>query len=141
PCVRFARRRPSWRRDRPHAGAATRASPEPTMTSPVPPVSAAVRPRPATVSFRRGGLLALCSLASLALVSALPAQTAVEPTDDDEQDADAVVLSPFTVDASQDKGYRATSTLAGSRINTSLRDVASSISVVTSEFLRDTAAV
>src|SRR5690606_416807 len=70
------------------------------------------------------------------------AQTAAQPpADDDDQNDDTVVLSPFEVDASQDKGYRATSTLAGSRINTSLRDVASSISVVTTEFMRDTAAV
>ena len=43
------------------------------------------------------------------------------------EDEDVVILSPFVVDASQDQGYRATSTLAGSRINTNLRDVAQSI--------------
>lgn len=49
-------------------------------------------------------------------------------------------LSPFTVDASEDTGYSATSTLAGTRIRTDLRDLGSSISVVTSEFLEDTGA-
>lgn len=111
------------------------------MTSPLPRASAAT-PRLSPVRFRRGTLAAFCTLASLAFVSTLSAQTAAQPpADDDDQNDDTVVLSPFEVDASQDKGYRATSTLAGSRINTSLRDVASSISVVTTEFMRDTAAV
>lgn len=52
-----------------------------------------------------------------------------------------VVLSPFVVDSSKDEGYRATSTLAGSRINTELKDVAASITVVTKEFMKDVAAV
>lgn len=54
------------------------------------------------------------------------------------QDDDEVFeLSPFEVDASQDSGYRATSTLGGTRINTSLRDVGSAISVITKEFIDD----
>lgn len=47
-------------------------------------------------------------------------------------------LSPFTVDASEDTGYRATTTIAGTRIKTQLRDIASSISVYTEEFIEDT---
>ena len=54
---------------------------------------------------------------------------------------ETVVLSPFVVDASQDKGYRATKTLAGSRISTDLKDVAAPITVVTKEFIDDLAAV
>ncbi|MDO8539052.1 MAG: hypothetical protein Q7S40_01315 [Opitutaceae bacterium] len=50
---------------------------------------------------------------------------------------DVVVLSPFTVDTTLDRGYQATNTLSGTRINTSLRDTASSVSVFTPEFLRD----
>ena len=46
-------------------------------------------------------------------------------------------LSPFEVDASQDIGYRAINTLAGSRLNTNLADVGSSISVMTQEFIED----
>ena len=57
--------------------------------------------------------------------------------DDDE----TIVLSPFVVDAEEDAGsYQATSTLAGSRVKTDLRDVASAITVVTAEFLKDTGA-
>ena len=50
-----------------------------------------------------------------------------------------IELSPFTVDASRDKGYRAENTLAGSRLNTPLRDTAASVSVFTEEFLQDLA--
>ncbi len=55
----------------------------------------------------------------------------------DEANDEIIELSPFEVDASQDRGYRATSTLGGTRINTSLRDVGSAISVVTRELLDD----
>ncbi len=47
-------------------------------------------------------------------------------------------LSPFSVDASNDARYRATNTLAGTRIRSELKDVGASISVVTKEFLEDT---
>jgi TonB-dependent Receptor Plug Domain len=49
-------------------------------------------------------------------------------------------LSPFQVNESQDRGYFASSTLSGTRLNTSLADVAASISVVTKQQLADTAA-
>jgi hypothetical protein len=52
----------------------------------------------------------------------------------------ALVLSPFLVEAQEDRGYLATSTLAGTRLRTNLRDVGSAISVVTEQFLKDTAA-
>ncbi len=62
---------------------------------------------------------------------------ATSPKVEDE----TITLSPFIVNSSKDQGYRATSTLAGSRINTELKDVASSITVVTKEFFKDVAAV
>ena len=56
-------------------------------------------------------------------------------------DSEGVVsLSPVVVEAGEDKGYTATSTLAGTRVRTNLRDIASSVSVVTEEFLRDAGA-
>jgi hypothetical protein len=64
--------------------------------------------------------------------------TAVASTETTEE---VVRLSPFIVDATADKGgYKATSTLAGTRVRTDLKDVASSISVVTQQFLQDTGA-
>jgi iron complex outermembrane recepter protein len=61
-----------------------------------------------------------------------PAAPATPPVD-----AGVVELSPFTVNAAADKGYRAENTLAGSRLNSSLRDTPSSISVFTEKFLLD----
>lgn len=55
---------------------------------------------------------------------------------DDEEEI--FELSPFTVEGTEDGGYRANSTLAGTRIRTNLRDVGSSISVMTDQFLGDT---
>lgn len=57
-----------------------------------------------------------------------------------EEDPSVYDLSPFTVDASEDSGYLANSTLAGTRIKSDLKDIGTSIQVVTSEFLEDTGA-
>lgn len=48
-----------------------------------------------------------------------------------------VELSPFVVSTSKDVGYQATSTLAGTRLNTNLKDVGAAVSVYTQEFLED----
>jgi outer membrane receptor protein involved in Fe transport len=48
-----------------------------------------------------------------------------------------VALSPFVIEENTDVGYLATSTLAGSRISTPLKDVAAQISVFTPELMRD----
>jgi iron complex outermembrane receptor protein len=50
---------------------------------------------------------------------------------------DVVQLSPFSVDASEDSGYRAHNTLAGSRLNSSLRDTPGVLDVLTADFLDD----
>jgi iron complex outermembrane recepter protein len=66
--------------------------------------------------------------------AAEPARPRADPA------APPVVLSPFAVSADSDLGYQATSTLAGSRFKTDLKDTAASIAVLTSEFLSDTGA-
>jgi hypothetical protein len=83
------------------------------------------------------GATAVC----LATVLRLQAQTTAPATGPaTEENEEVLVLSPFVVSAEEDAGsYRATSTLAGSRIRTDLRDIASPISVVTAKFLKDTA--
>ena len=53
-------------------------------------------------------------------------------------DQEVLVLSPFVVEADEDTGYAATSTLAGTRIKTNLKDVGDAVSVVTKKFLQDT---
>jgi len=50
---------------------------------------------------------------------------------------DIYELSPFSVDSSGDVGYAARNTLAGSRMNTALRDTPAPISVYTAEFISD----
>lgn len=57
---------------------------------------------------------------------------------DDDSEEEVFELSPFTVEGSSDSGYQATSTLAGTRLRTDLRDVGSAISVITTQFLQDT---
>jgi outer membrane receptor protein involved in Fe transport len=79
--------------------------------------------------------------AVLAVVASTFAQTANPPAlgtaSSSAGDGSVVRLSPFEVTSSSDVGYQATDTLAGSRMNTSLRDVAASISVFTEEFMKD----
>ncbi len=61
------------------------------------------------------------------------AQTA--PTGDSSAGDPAVVLSPFTISASQDVGFVAASSLAGGRLATDLKDTPLAYSVITREFL------
>jgi hypothetical protein len=85
-------------------------------------------------------VVVVTSTLCLAVLPSLRAQTAAAPAATNQTD-DTVVLSPFIVDARSDEnGYRANSTLAGTRVRTDLKDVASAISVVTQQFLQDTGA-
>ena len=74
------------------------------------------------------------SLAALLLpsASAQAADSAAKSAADE-----TVVLSPFAVNSEKDHGYQATNTLAGTRLNTPIRDLGASISVYTREFLND----
>ncbi len=81
------------------------------------------------------------SVLCLATVLRLTAQTTAPAQGQKSDQEETLVLSPFVVDASEDAGgYAAKSTLAGTRVRTDLKDVASSISVVTKQFLQDTGA-
>jgi len=71
------------------------------------------------------------------LALAVASSPSVSAQDESEE---VFELSPFQVDASQDTGYTATSTLAGTRVRTNLKDLGAAISVYTTEFLEDTAA-
>ena len=53
-------------------------------------------------------------------------------------DVDEVIeLSPFTVDVSGDKGWRASTTLTGSRTNQELKNIPISVDALTTEFMED----
>ena len=79
-----------------------------------------------------GGL----TLILLTVVNALRAQAPVPaPT------AEALVLSPFVINADADTGYAPNETLSGTRLRTQTRDVASAMTIVTGEFLHDIGAL
>lgn len=59
----------------------------------------------------------------------------------DKPESSAVQLSPFLVSESETQGYYASSSLAGTRLKSDLRDLASSVQVVTREFMDDVGAV
>ncbi len=91
-------------------------------------------PTPSSLRLRRPAATALLVAATALTASA---QTAAPSTAGDTP----VELSPFVVNTDKDTGYAATSTLAGSRLNTELRDTPAAISVMTREFLLDIGAV
>ncbi|HUR59917.1 MAG TPA: TonB-dependent receptor plug domain-containing protein [Opitutaceae bacterium] len=76
-------------------------------------------------------VVALASLAAPIATAAQPAPTTNDPGNNPVQ------LSPFEVRSDLDVGYVATSSLAGSRMNTDLRDTPVAISVFTRDFLDD----
>jgi len=79
----------------------------------------------------------------LAICFCLVATNLLAQSADDEllDEENVYTLSPFEVTTDDNVGYLATTSLAGTRLKTDLRDVGSAISVVTSEFLQDTGAV
>ena len=81
-------------------------------------------------------LVALASISTLG--GGLSAQTTNPQTAVPTPATDDVIeLSPFVVSPDDDTGYRASGTLAGTRLRTDLRDVAASISVITKDFMDD----
>jgi iron complex outermembrane recepter protein len=60
-----------------------------------------------------------------------------EPARDDK----VIELSPFVVAADEDIGYQAQNTLAGSRLNSSLKDTPGVLDILTSDFLADIGAL
>ncbi len=56
---------------------------------------------------------------------------------EEDDDRNVYELSPFQVDESGTVGYYSSQTLAGGRLNTDLKDIATSVQVVTQEFMQD----
>lgn len=86
-------------------------------------------------------ITAVCALAGISFTPLSHAQSASTPAAEpaaSATDSEVVVLSPFVVDVSKDKGYRATNSISGTRLNTAIKDLPMPIEVVTEEFLRDT---
>ncbi|MDA0349726.1 MAG: TonB-dependent receptor plug domain-containing protein [Verrucomicrobia bacterium] len=56
---------------------------------------------------------------------------------EDDNEDDVFEISPFVIEEDTDIGYLASQTMAGGRLRTDLRNVGSSIQVVTAEFMED----
>ena len=84
----------------------------------------------------RSLLLATLACAPVARQSVAPPPAPAKPADAEPIET----LSPFVVQTSRDTGYQATSTLAGTRLNTPVKDLAASISIYTKDFIEDVGA-
>ncbi len=96
---------------------------------------------PRLVASQRTRASAFGQIVALALALAVgctfaSAQTALMPPGRNETDQ-AIVLSPFEVNTARDIGYVASSTLAGTRFNTQLKDTPAALSIFTADFLED----
>lgn len=91
-----------------------------------------------TIQVRNYLALALLAAAPKLMAQAAPQPAAAPVTETAE---DTITLDPFSVSAGDSNdGYQVKDTLAGTRIRTDLRDVASSLTVVNAQFLQDTGA-
>lgn len=90
-----------------------------------------------TLSLALGSLLVLSPISS----SAQSARGNASASDPNASNEEIVSLSPFVVNSGEgESGYASDLTTSGSRLKTSLKDVAASVSVMTKEFMDDLAA-
>ena len=78
--------------------------------------------------------VALCALYPFAPIQAQTAPTSPAKAAVSDE---VIELSPFITNSASEQGYVATSSLAGSRVNTPLKDIAAQIDVMTLEFIND----
>src|SRR6185369_12682276 len=93
---------------------------------------------------RRPGLLLSSAFlfSSLALAQVAPNAPDPAPASNKAKPAiptadEVVQLTPFEVSATDDKGYYASSTMSGTRLNSKLEDLGASITVVTKQQMAD----
>ena len=79
----------------------------------------------------RAYLVSSATLASLTCVTSLSAQTAAEP------DTETIVLNPFTVSSTAERGYRASNSVSGTRVETRIAEMPMAIQAFTEDFIRD----
>lgn len=104
------------------------------MRSPVRSRWIGIRRRAFRLGLFLGCTTVFCSLHAQQVPAAATGASSTPPPDD------AVVLSPFQVNAEADTGYLASTAQSGTRLRTDLKDIASSISVVTKDFMNDVGA-
>jgi iron complex outermembrane recepter protein len=101
--------------------------------------------KPLHRSALRAGVIVCAALAgwsqTFAQQAAVPVQTSTDSTAVDAVEGDEpVVLNPFKVTTSRDKGYRATNSISGTRLDTAIKELPMPIEVITEAFLRDVGA-
>lgn len=91
-----------------------------------------------TPLLRRLHTLLLVSAVPLAFAAAPASPTPTVSTAALATDETVVELSPFTVNATEDRGYQAENSLSGSRLRQNLKDMATPVTAFTEQFLLDT---
>lgn len=81
-------------------------------------------------------LVSLGVITGLAFGSGLHAQQSTASQTAASTD-ETLILSPFTVTTTQDKGYRATNTTSGTRLDMAIKDLPMPIEVITEQFIKD----
>ena len=82
----------------------------------------------------------ISALAVWLAVTFPPALAGAQNTAANAPEPEVIQLSPFSVTSTKDTGYTAANSLAGGRLTSPLQEMASSVSVLTREFLDDIAA-
>ena len=70
----------------------------------------------------------------------VPSARELEKTNEEKNEDETLVLSPFSVSGETEVGYQAKTTVAGTRVRTELKDIGTALQVVTTQFLKDTGA-
>lgn len=106
------------------------------QSAPTPPPDAATIKR---YDKNGNGVLDPAETAAMEADRAALEKATVQPTAAAQPAAsdDVVVMSPFEVNSGNDRGYLATNTMSGTRLNSKLEDLGSSISVVTKAQIQD----
>ena len=63
--------------------------------------------------------------------------SAIQAQEDENEEGVTYELTPFTIEDTEESGYYASQTLAGGRIQQSLKDTGAAVQVVTAEFMED----
>ena len=74
------------------------------------------------------------------LIPLVPLALAPAYGQDEEDEGEIIVLSPFSIVEDTDEGYVGRETLAGTRVKADIKDLGASISLLTEEFMEDIAA-
>ena len=91
-------------------------------------MNAQTHPLPARTRYFAHALLLLAApVLTHAQATSTPAAGGAAGSPAAQRNDEVIVLSPFTVDVSQDKGYFAQNTLAGSRMKTNIADLVRSM--------------